>query len=88
MCFYKYIARLNPEINEIPGELSKYDEIIAPKDRHVFASAIESKASFLITLDYKHFKAEAIERANLHIAIMTLKEFLEFLRKRKNYSVT
>jgi len=54
----------------------------------VFASAIESKASFLITLDYKHFKTEAIERANLHIAIMTLKEFLEFLRKRKNYSVT
>ena len=44
-------------------------------------SALEGKATFLITLDRKHFQTEAIRKANLLITIMTPKEFLEFVKK-------
>ncbi|MDD3818789.1 MAG: PIN domain-containing protein [Actinomycetota bacterium] len=79
--FYKEIDRLNPEvINPLTeGNLSNYNDIITLKDCHVLAGAIESKASFLITLDRKHFKTEAIMKANLPVTIMTPGEFLEFV---------
>ena len=81
--FYKEIASLNPEIIKPPTKekLSQYDDIIALKDRHVLVSALKSKATFLITLDRKHFKTEAIRQANLPITIMTPKEFLELVKK-------
>jgi len=81
--FYKEIANLNPEIIRPPTKerLSQYDDIIALKDRHVLASALEGKANFLITLDRKHFQTEAIRQANLSIIIMTPKEFLELIKK-------
>ena len=83
--FYKKIASLNPEI--IPPttkeKLNQYNDIIALKDRHVLASALESKAAFLITLDRKHFQTEVIRQANLPIYIMTPKEFLELVKKYK-----
>ena len=83
--FYKEIAKLNPEIIKPPTEemLSKYNDIIALKDRHVLASALECKADFLITLDQKHFQTEVIRQANLPITIMTPKEFLELVKKNK-----
>ncbi|MBM3702705.1 MAG: PIN domain-containing protein [Actinobacteria bacterium] len=83
--FYKEIAKLNPEIIKPPTEemLSKYNDIIALKDRHVLASALECKVAFLITLDQKHFQTEVIRQANLPITIMTPKEFLEFVKKQK-----
>ena len=83
--FYKEIANLNPEITRPPTKerLSQYDDIIALKDRHVLASALEGKAAFLITLDQKHFQTEVIRQANLPITIMTPKEFLEFVKKQK-----
>ncbi len=79
--FYKEIDKLNPEIIKTPTEkkINSYNDIIALKDRHVLAAALQSKASFLITLDRKHFKTEPIRRAKLPITIMTPKEFLEFL---------
>lgn len=82
--FYKEIANLKPEIIKPPTKekLSQYDNVIALKDRHVLASALESRAAFLITLDRKHFKAEGIRQANLPITIMTPKEFLESVRER------
>jgi len=85
--FYKEIANLNPEIIRPPTEerLSKYNDIIAFKDRHVLSSALESKATFLITLDRKHFQTEAIRQANLSIIIMTPKEFLELVKKYKDF---
>ena len=83
--FYKEIASLKPEI--IPPttkeKLNQYNDIIALKDRHVLASALESKAAFLITLDRKHFQTEVIRQANLPISIMTPKEFLELVKKYK-----
>lgn len=84
LCFYKGIDKLDPEVIKSPTEenLSKYNSVIALKDRHVLAGALESKATFLITLDRKHFKTEAIRRANLPITIMTPKEFLEFVREK------
>ena len=85
--FYKEIANLNPEIIRPPTKerLSQYDDIIALKDRHVLASALEGKAAFLITLDRKHFQTEAIRQANLSIIIMTPKEFLELVKKYKDF---
>ena len=85
--FYKEIANLNPEIIRPPTEerLSKYNDIIAFKDRHVLASAMERKATFLITLDRKHFQTEAIRQSNLPITIMTPKEFLELVKKYKDF---
>ena len=84
LCFYKEIDKLNPEIIKPPDEenLKNYNNIIALKDRHVLAGALKSKASFLITLDCKHFKTDAIKRANLPITIMTPKEFLEFVKEK------
>lgn len=87
LLFYKEIAKLNPEIIGPPAKesLSKYDDIISLKDRHVLSSALESKATFLITLDRKYFQAEAIRQANLSIIIMTPKEFLELVKKYKDF---
>ena len=85
--FYKEIANLDPEIIRPPTKerLSQYDDIIALKDQHVLASALERKAAFLITLDRKHFQTEAIRKANLPITIMTPKEFLELIKKHKDF---
>lgn len=82
--FYKEIGKLNPEVIEPPAKekLSQYDGIIAFKDRHVLAGALESQAAFLITLDCKHFKTEAIKQANLPITIVTPKEFLELIKEQ------
>lgn len=77
--FYKEISKLNPKIVDTPQDLGRYDDIISLKDRHVLASAISSKASFLITLDRKHFFTEEIKNAKLPIAIMTPGEFLTFI---------
>jgi len=81
--FYKEIANLDPDIIKPPTEerLNQYNDIIALKDRHVLASALEGKATFLITLDQKHFQTEVIRQANLPITIMTPKEFLELVKK-------
>jgi len=86
LCFYKEIGDLNPVIIKPPSKekLNQYDDIIALKDRHVLAAALESKSDFLITLDRKHFKIEAIKRANLPIAILTPKEFLELIKNEYN----
>jgi len=85
--FYKEIANLNPEIIKPPAKerLSQYDDIIALKDQHVLASALEGKATFLITLDQKHFQTEAMRQANLPITIMTPKEFLELVKEYKDF---
>src|SRR5680860_665431 len=60
--FYKEIGALNPEIIKPSAKekLSRYDDVIALKDRHVLVSALESKSSYLITLDRKHFQTETI----------------------------
>jgi len=84
--FYKEIANLDPEIIKPTSEkrLSQYNDIIAFKDRHVLAGALEVRAAFFITLDRKHFQTEAIRKADLPITIMTPKEFLEFVKKYKD----
>ena len=84
--FYKEIGNLNPEIIKPPTKegLSRYDDIIALKDRHVLAGALESKAAFLITLDRKHLQTEVIKQADIPVIIMTPKEFLKSVRERYN----
>ncbi len=80
IAFYKIIADLNPVIVEIPEDLNPYNDIISLKDRHVLASAIYCDATFLITLDRKHFQTEVIKNANFDLNIMTPKEFLDFVK--------
>ena len=81
--FYREMGRLKPKIVGTPQDLRKYDNIISAKDQHVLASAINCGASFLITLDRKHFFTEEIKNAKLPVMIMTPKEFLELIRERK-----
>lgn len=81
IAFYKIIAALNPIIVETPEDLNPYNDLISLKDRHVLASAIDCGATFLITLDRRHFQTEVIKNANLDLNIMTPKEFLDFAKK-------
>ena len=82
--FYREIATINAEAVQpaTQEELSQYNNIIAIKDRHVIACAIKSSSAFLITLDRKHFKNEAIKQANLPVTIMTPKEFLYWVKEK------
>lgn len=80
--FYKEMGSLKLKIVDTPQDLSEYDDVISARDQHVLAGAISGKASFLITLDRKHFFTEEIKNAKLPVTIMTPKEFLEFIRER------
>lgn len=79
--FYHEIAGLNLEIIEpaTTEEITQCSQVIAPKDAHVLAAAIKSKASFLITLDRKHFMTSVLEKSELPISILTPGEFLQHL---------
>ena len=79
--FYCEIAGLNLEIIEpaTTEEIAQYFQVIASKDAHVLAAAIKGKASFLITLDRKHFMTSVLVKSELPISILTPGEFLQRL---------
>ena len=76
--FYQEIANLSPKIVKpaTTKELSEYSRIIEPKDAHVLAAAVRSGATFLVTLDRKHFMTSTIRNSGLPINILTPGEFL------------
>ncbi|MBT9169638.1 MAG: tRNA(fMet)-specific endonuclease VapC [Syntrophomonadaceae bacterium] len=86
--FLRELAALDPEITSpsTKEELDRCEELIALKDRHVLAGALKSGASFLITLDRKHFQTEVIKQANLPITIMTPKDFLQWVKEKYEVS--
>jgi predicted nucleic acid-binding protein len=54
----------------------KYSKIINEEDAHILASAVENDCRYLLTLDKKHFKNLAMEKAGLPVKILTPGEFL------------
>jgi predicted nucleic acid-binding protein len=77
--FYREIASLDLEIAQPSAEeeLAKYAQLIDKKDAHVLAAAVKCGASFLVTLDRKHFMTRQIKKANLLLSILTPGEFLK-----------
>lgn len=84
LTFYRELAFLNPELVEpvTEEEASQYEHIVAAKDAHVLAGGIKARAQFLLTLDRKHFRTQAVADAELPLTILTPGEFLAWLRKR------
>jgi len=76
--FYREIASLDPEIAQpaTEEELAKYAQLIERKGAHVLVAAIKCDASFLVTLDRKHFMTPQIGKANLPLSILTPGEFI------------
>ena len=58
--------------------MTKWYEVINPKDAHVLASCWQSKAKYLITLDRKHFMLPDIQKL-VPFKIITPKELLNII---------
>lgn len=78
--FYRDIAEAGLSLVDpaSPGAMDRCNAIIHPKDVHVLAAAIESRAAFLLTLDRKHFMTPVLRRATLGLEILTPGEFLSY----------
>jgi predicted nucleic acid-binding protein len=79
--FYRQLADLDPEIVEpaAEAEIEQYAHLIERRDAHVLVGAVKSGASFLLTLDRKHFMRPELEGANLPLSILTPGDFLKRL---------
>ncbi|MBM3925455.1 MAG: PIN domain-containing protein [SAR202 cluster bacterium] len=79
--FYKLLADLNPVMAPAATKagLGECAEVVGAKDAHVLASAIESGAGYLLTLDRRHFLNARVRGARLKVRIMTPGEFLKGL---------
>jgi predicted nucleic acid-binding protein len=68
------------ELNE--SAVPKFDGfVIDPGDAHIIAGAVESKSSFLISYNLKHYRINAI-RSEMDIVVMTPANFLQYLRSK------
>jgi predicted nucleic acid-binding protein len=77
--YYHLLARLDPEMIPVPAKktLDKYISLVADKDIHVLATALEGCADYLVTLDKRHLLNPVILAAELKIKIMTPGDFLK-----------
>jgi len=71
--FYQDIANTNLRVAKPAGakEIALCSGIIDPKDVHVLAAAIGSRATILLTLDRNHFMTPSLRQANLGLLIQT-----------------
>lgn len=74
--FHKLVKEVGIEIYPPAVTAHHYQKIIAPKDAHVLASAIESKCDYLITLDRRHFFTPKIQKTELPVKIIIPKDFI------------
>lgn len=76
--FYHDIAGARLRVMGPPSAtmLRSAESLIHPKDAHVLASAISSRATTLLTLDRKHFMTPALRKADLGFVIQTPGDFL------------
>ncbi len=77
--YYRWLGQTDLRVVKLPTEeeIKKYRSLIATKDVHVLATAIKSKAEFLLTLDRKHFMTPKIKKAQLPIKILLPGNFLK-----------
>lgn len=76
--FYHDIADAQLRVVNPPSPtiLRSVETLIDPKDAHVLASAVASRATALLTLDRKHFMTPVLRRADLEFVIQTPGDFL------------
>ena len=78
--FHQLVIEISWELLEVPPKeaIEEYRSLIDPKDVHVLASAVESGADFLLTLDRRHILAasEAVRKADLPIIILRPGDFI------------
>ena len=63
-------------------EIAQCEQVINPKDAPILAAALKSSASFLITLDKKHFLKPKVINFSKPLKIISPKEFvLKYLKE-------
>ena len=74
--YKEYFPKLNLKIIPLPNkqDVKKYSGIISPKDAPVLASAVKSKANYLVTGDKDFIKVK--ENQSFSIKIVSPGEFL------------
>ena len=77
--FYRLIEEAQIILTDAKKEIAKsqFKDIVVEKDAQILASAIKSKAKFLITLDRKHLLTPKIQKAKLPIKIITPGQFIQ-----------
>jgi len=79
--FYRQLAAMDPLMIPPPSadRLKLCAGVIAEKDAHVLAAALDSRASYLLTLDRRHFLSPAVQAFAAPMRIVTPGEFLQAL---------
>ena len=76
--FVYYLKHANLFLTEDPSveQIAEAEKVIYAKDAPILASAVESKASYLITLDRKHFFTSQVEKFASPMKVVTPKDFI------------
>ena len=77
--FYDLLSEIHIELVDVSRAKAKesFSDLVGEKDSPILASAIASKANFLITLDKKHFLNQKVLNANLTVKIINPSQFIE-----------
>ena len=82
--FHQFLKHAKLRVIRTPPETAwkPYEGIIHPKDVPVLAAAVASKATYLVTLDRRHFMAKMMSGKVPGLVILTPGDFLrEFVRQ-------
>lgn len=81
--FYRWLGKAPLVLEKLPAEseIKKFRSLVATKDVHVLATAVQAKVDFLVTLDKKHFFTPKIKKAKLPLKIATPGELLKLILK-------
>jgi len=60
------------------------DYVLDKNDAHIVAGAVKSKAKFLLTYNWRHFKREKIKN-DFNVIILTPALFLQYLRSKNSF---
>jgi len=79
--FHQFLKHAKLRVIRTPPETAwkPYEGVIHPKDVPVLAAAVASKATYLITLDRRHFLTKAVTEKVPDLAILTPGDFLREL---------
>jgi predicted nucleic acid-binding protein len=79
--FYRQLAAMQPEIAPAPpvDRLKECAPLTSEKDAHVLAAALECRAGYLLTLDWRHLLTPAVQAAGLPMEVMTPGDFLRLI---------
>lgn len=83
--FYRWLGKAPLVLEKLPAEeeIKKFYSLIATKDVHVLATAVQAKTEFLVTLDKKHFFTPKLKKAKLPLKILTPGELVGAILKSK-----